>query len=370
MQHFFYPCSSNRRPRRIQLERTLPSVSTPRSIRFDHLVTKLTCCPTNPEVELSVQDHTTTDACANRKKRQGKFPVDPLLTSFRVGSLSMLPTAFAVLHLVEQGKLDIDTDVNQYLKDVSFPKEYSQPLTVRQLLYQTSGFDTYSWIGELGVTPQDQITLKDYIGAVQPGQIHIPGTILTRPGIMKNKADPTLNKSYAVYDYLVLGYLVEAVTGTPFEQYLKEEIFPMLQVSYSTFHQPVPAQMKNTFSPGYEIIGPYANQYPNRYINATPSLAFSVAPHDLAQFVRVFLNTGHLDGNQILDPESVRLMTQPQFAYTPVSSGQAVAFSEYRYNGQAGLYLIDESLKDYSSAIYLFPDRQIEILLFSKMEKY
>jgi hypothetical protein len=58
-------------------------------------------------------------------------------------------------------------------------------------------------------------------------------------------------------------------------------------------------------------------------------------------------------------------MTQPQFAYTPVSSGQAVAFSEYRYNGQAGLYLIDESLKDYSSAIYLFPDQQIGILLFS-----
>src|ERR1043166_6290513 len=69
-----------------------------------------------------------------------KQPVLPDQTLFRPGSISKLFTATAVMQLVEQGKLDLDHDVNDYL-DFPIPKTYQEPVTLRQLLTHTAGFE-------------------------------------------------------------------------------------------------------------------------------------------------------------------------------------------------------------------------------------
>src|SRR5262249_47136604 len=69
-----------------------------------------------------------------------KKPVVPDQTLFRPGSISKLFTATAVMQLVEQGKLDLDRNVNEYL-DFAIPKTYQDPVTLRQLLTHTGGFE-------------------------------------------------------------------------------------------------------------------------------------------------------------------------------------------------------------------------------------
>ncbi len=67
-------------------------------------------------------------------------PVDPEQTLFRPGSVSKVFTATAVMQLVEQGKVDLDTDISAYL-DFEIPREFDTPLTLRHLLTHTPGFE-------------------------------------------------------------------------------------------------------------------------------------------------------------------------------------------------------------------------------------
>src|SRR6266704_2337418 len=71
---------------------------------------------------------------------EAKKPVLPDQTLFRPGSISKLFTATAVMQLVEQGKLDLDRDVNEYV-DFAIPKTYPEPVTLRRLLTHTAGFE-------------------------------------------------------------------------------------------------------------------------------------------------------------------------------------------------------------------------------------
>src|ERR1700691_4451042 len=69
-----------------------------------------------------------------------RAPVDPKLTLFRPGSVSKLVTWTAVMQLVEQGKIDLDADVNQYL-DFKIPARDGKPVTMRNIMTHTAGFE-------------------------------------------------------------------------------------------------------------------------------------------------------------------------------------------------------------------------------------
>src|SRR5215210_4380027 len=78
---------------------------------------------------------------------ENKIPVDPEQTIFRIGSVGKLFTWTAVMQLVEQGKLDLDADINDYL-DFRIPDTYPQPITLRHLMTHTSGFED-RWLDRL-----------------------------------------------------------------------------------------------------------------------------------------------------------------------------------------------------------------------------
>ena len=69
-----------------------------------------------------------------------RLPVDPELTLFRPGSVSKLLTWTAVMQQVEQGKIDLDADINQYL-DFKVPGLDGKPITMRNLMQHTAGFE-------------------------------------------------------------------------------------------------------------------------------------------------------------------------------------------------------------------------------------
>src|SRR5450432_1750697 len=101
-------------------------------------------------------------------------PVDPKLTLFRPGSVSKLVTWTAVMQLVEQGKIDLDADINQYL-DFKVPGLGGKPITMRNLMQHTAGFEEQA----KGIIAEEPSTLPPYDALLKvwvPDRIFAPGS--------------------------------------------------------------------------------------------------------------------------------------------------------------------------------------------------
>jgi CubicO group peptidase (beta-lactamase class C family) len=120
--------------------------------------------------------------------------VDPEKTMFRIGSISKLFTWTAVMQQVEEGKLDLNTDVNTYLKDVQIPATYEQPITLKHLLTHTPGFDDYV-IGLFAHKADEIQPLADVLKAQMPTRVRPPGVIA----------------SYSNHGTAIAGYAVASV---------------------------------------------------------------------------------------------------------------------------------------------------------------
>src|SRR5437879_10225476 len=164
-----------------------------------------------------------------------KKPVLPDQTLYRPGSISKLFTATAVMQLLEQGNLDLDRDVTDYL-DFPIPKTYPEPITLRQLLTHTSGFE--ETLKNLFVAHESDMTpLRTYPANQMPARIFPPGKV----------------PSYSNYGFTLAGYLVERVSGEKFEQYITNHILQPLRMTNSTFDQPLPPQLAAQMSKAYLI---------------------------------------------------------------------------------------------------------------------
>jgi CubicO group peptidase (beta-lactamase class C family) len=245
---------------------------------------------------------------------KSKKPVDPAATIFRLASISKLFTWVSVMQLVEQGKLDLDTDVNRYL-DFQIRPAFSQPVTLRNLMTHTGGFEEV--IRDIIVTdPKQAVTLRDFLIHNQPQRLFPPGTI----------------PAYSNYGVGIAGYIVQRMSGQPFEQYVEQHIFTPLKMQHSTFYQPPPTLLRRLPSEGY----PTDTEKPPigfEIFNPVPAGGVSSTAADMGRFGQALLNGGELDGNRILKPETLQAMWTPQFR----SSGQmpplGMGFYEIWRNG-------------------------------------
>ena len=137
------------------------------------------------------------------------------------------------MQLVEQGKLDLDRDVNDYL-DFAIPKTYPEPVTLRQLLTHTAGFE--ETLKNLFVAHESDIKpLRTYLVNQMPARIFPPGKV----------------PSYSNYGLTLAGYIVERVSGEKFEHYIDNHILKPLRMTSSTFEQPLPPQLAPQMSKAY-----------------------------------------------------------------------------------------------------------------------
>src|SRR5436190_8784516 len=128
-----------------------------------------------------------------------KKPVLPDQTLFRPGSVSKVFTATAVMQLVEQGKLDLSRDVNDYL-DFAIPKTFAEPVTLRRLLTHTAGFEEVLK-NLFAPSAREMKTLRDYLVAAMPQRIFPPGT----------------TPAYSNYELALADYIVERTSNDPSE---------------------------------------------------------------------------------------------------------------------------------------------------------
>ena len=238
-----------------------------------------------------------------------KKPVLPDQTLFRPGSISKLFTATAVMQLVEQGKLDLDRDINDYL-DFAIPKTYPEPITLRQLLTHTGGFEEI--LKNLFVAHQSDIKpLRTYLVNEMPARIFAPGKI----------------PSYSNYGFTLAGYIVERVSGEKFERYVESHILKPLGMNHSTFDQPLPAELAPQMSKGYLSASKKPRDF--EFVQVVPAGALTTTAADMTRFMLAFLQDGAVDGVSILKPATVRQMETRQFEFHPKLPGLGITFMEY-----------------------------------------
>jgi CubicO group peptidase (beta-lactamase class C family) len=246
---------------------------------------------------------------------KARLPVSPAGTLFRPGSISKTFTWTAVMQLVEQGKLNLDADVNGYL-DFQIPHTFGRAVTVRNLMTHTPGFEEV--IKDLMVDRSDQLApLHTFVIAHRPNQIYTPGTI----------------PAYSNYGADLAGYIVERVSGLPFEEYVQRNIFQPLGMSHATFVQPLPDRLKPMMSQGYEL----ASEDPKPFELVPPAPApdgsLSVTGADMAPFMIAHLQDGKYGDTRILQAQTAELMHARQFAMDPAVNGMALGFYEESRNG-------------------------------------
>ena len=243
-----------------------------------------------------------------------KKPVLADQTLFRPGSISKLFTATAVMQLVEQGKLDLDRDVNEYL-DFAIPKTYPEPVTLRRLLTHTAGFE--ETLKNLFVAHESDLKpLRTYLVNQMPPRIFSTGKVV----------------SYSNYGFTVAGYIVEHVSGEKFERYIDNHILKPLRMTNSTFDQPLPVALTPQMSQGYLAAAKKPRDF--EFVQAAPAGALSATAADMTRFMLAFLQDGTVDGVAILKPETMRQMESRQFELHPMINGLGLTFMEYSMNGQ------------------------------------
>jgi len=252
--------------------------------------------------------------------------VDPERTIFRVGSISKTFTWTAVMQLVEQGKLNLDADVNTYL-DFRIPDTYPQPITLKHLLTHTSGFEQ-RLLGSCVSDPNDLIPVREFMISYMPMRALPPGEAA----------------GYSNYNAMLAGYIVARVSGQPYDQYIQEHIFDPLGMVHSTAQWPMPPNLLPLASLGYTYSNGTFQEFPNYMCQpgGLPSGAVQASATDMARFMIAHLENGrYRDANipeaRILEEDTAMQMKSTLYTPDPRLLGMAYGFSDYSDNGQRTL---------------------------------
>lgn len=270
-----------------------------------------------------------------------KTPVVPDRTAFRVGSVSKLFTATAVMQLWEKRKLNLKDDVNRYLKSFQLASNYSKPVTINDLMTHTAGFDE-QFIGKAARTPFDLISLGPYLARRMPPRLWPPGEFI----------------SYSNHSYALLGLIVEETSGVSFEQYVYQNILNPLGMTRSSFHQPPPATLAPDIAVGYVFRDGTYQPVSLDFLNDAPAGSLITTATDVAQFMIAHLEEGHLGGVRILDAASAEEMHRAHFAVDRRLPGVCYGFWEYSANGERAIQH-DGGWTGFYSLLFLLPAHRL-----------
>ena len=239
-------------------------------------------------------------------------PVDPATTLFRPGSVSKLFTWTAVMQLVEQGKLDLDSDINKYL-DFEVPPFDGKPVTLRNIMTHTSGIEETAR-GLITGNPDDAIALDDYVKVV-PTRIFEPGT----------------TPSYSNYATTLAGYIVQRVAGQSFDDYIDQHLFAPLDMQHASFRQPLPAALDPFMAKGY---APGSDE-PKKFeiVNPAPAGSLSASGADMGHFMIAHLQDGAYGNGRILQAATAKQMHDTGLDILPPLNRMLLGFYELNING-------------------------------------
>jgi CubicO group peptidase (beta-lactamase class C family) len=283
--------------------------------------------------------------------RENGVPVDPEQTIFHVGSVGKLFTWTAVMQLAEQGKLDLDEDINTYL-DFRIPDTYPQPITLEDLMTHTSGFEE-RWLDSVVSDPSEVVPAREWLVSYMPARVCPPGECA----------------GYSNYNAMLAGYIVARVSGEPYDQYIQEHIFDPLGMAHSTARSPIPPDLRAHASVGYTYEDGAFQAFPDYTAQPAlwPSGAHQATVTDMARFMIAHLQDGrysdaNIAGVRILKEGTARQMHSTQYTPDPRLLGSAYGFADLSDNGQRTLGH-EGYFPPMHSQLLLLPDQNLGVFV-------
>ncbi|MFL5553065.1 MAG: serine hydrolase domain-containing protein [Gemmatimonadaceae bacterium] len=264
-----------------------------------------------------------------------KRPVSPDSTIFRIGSISKVFTAFALVQMADRGLIDLNVDVNRYLRRVKVPDAFGAPVTGINLLDHTAGFDE--------VRPGTQAPSEN---AVEPlARFLAPRLRRVRP--------PGQTISYSTYGMTLAGELVEELSGLAFEEYLQKNVFRPLGMASTNIT--VPQRLKQYVSPPFEMAPDSSITVAGwEWYHTTPASSMNSTAGDMAKFIIANLNESKPDTMGVMTSRTLRFMQRQHITMHPRLPGFALGFYE-DYVGDLRLLEHGGNVEGFSAQIVLIP---------------
>jgi CubicO group peptidase (beta-lactamase class C family) len=234
------------------------------------------------------------------------IPAGPDTARFEIGSITKLFTWLAVMMLLEEGRLDLQADVSDYLRDMAVPG--TEPLTMAHLMSHRSGYaESYGLFDPaISALPRPQA-----LAASAPAQVFPRGQVT----------------AYSNWGVALAGQIVEDVAGIPYEVFLQTRILDPLGMPATTFSEAARRPDQPPLSRSYRVQGGVHHPaYRVEIGSFGPAGSVASTAADMARFLRFLLGDGSLDGVRLLQPDTMARMRTRLFDDRPLAADMAHGF--------------------------------------------
>lgn len=280
--------------------------------------------------------------------RESKQAVDPSKTTFRVGSVSKVFTAAALMQLVDQGKVALDDNIEKYLDGYKVTNPFDRPVTLAMLLAHTTGFEVRdpTPANILFDPAQKAVSLKEAIFANFPPVVRETGT----------------SYMYDNFAYGLVGYIVQQASGESFNEYLQKHVFQPLGMTSTSFLQEekLLARLPTVYDPSGTAVPVYRVSP-----DVIPEGSMITTAEDMSKFMIAFLGGGKTpEGKTILSPESIQAMSSYHQAIHPDVPDSTYGFEApiVDDNGSDAI-MKGGSIVGFESLMWLLPDQKTGVFV-------
>lgn len=281
---------------------------------------------------------------ANVARRQ---LVDPAMTIWRIGSISKVFTATAVVQLADRGRYRLTDDVNRYLTRFKVQPTFPEAVTFQHLLTHTAGFDEIR-PGTRAETAAGVLPLGDFL-ATKLVRLRAPGQTI----------------SYSTYGVTLAGYLVEQVSRMGFESYLARNVWDPLGMTRTNIT--VPESLQVDLAQGYEYEGGANKLADWEWYHTTPASSINASAADMGRFIIAHLQNGRYGNARIMSENAALDMHRQHMTSHPALAGFAYGFYEEVANGER-LLEHGGNVEGFSAQLTLIPARGVGFFIASQHE--
>lgn len=274
-----------------------------------------------------------------------------------VGSITKTLIATGVLRLITQKKLELNTPIHRYLPNINFdnPWKDSSPITILHLLNHTSGIEDSRFWQVFSTKAKPDTPLEH---------------LFTRnPTVLKARTKPGTRFSYSNMGYSLLGFVIEKVTGQPYESYLDNHLLKPLGMAHSTFQF---VSQEGKYSDESLAMGHFDNQntQANLPMFLRPAGQFVTTANDMAILAKFLMSDGVISGNIFIDETLLRQIGKPDSTEANkngLTTGYQYGLSYRDRYGVVGYFHRGNTI-GYRATFYLFPEEQKAFFISFNMD--
>lgn len=274
--------------------------------------------------------------------------VDTKKTVFEYGSVTKLFVWTAAMQLVEEGKLDLNKDIKEYLpKEFKLNLKYDEPITMLHLMNHTAGFEDY--ILGLFAEEKDMEDLSKALELSRPNQVYKPGEV----------------SSYSNYGVALAGYIIESITGEDFYKYVDNNI--LNKIGENDISLDPRLNFTNEFqedkSKGYDYKlneGEWSNTplYPAGSANGSIT--------SLSKFAISLLNERKNESTIFKNKGTIEELLKTSYSIDEEVPGISHGF--FQYDGEYKTFWHNGSTKNFNSFFAIVPEEDFAIIALSNTE--